>query len=133
MGLEDFQKTHGQEWSEIVRSSSFGSALSLATAEKLEEVRELSDEDIILKGPVILSDLRGHLRYETALLGLHETKPSVFSDPITEEYPNPEKEAFEQELIEQGRSPEEAAARFQIAPTPISKPKKKPAPRKKKK
>lgn len=94
--LKQFQVVHGRAWSELVQSNAFGAALSLATSEKLKAITSLTDEEIRDKGIVILSDLRGHLCYESGLLGLHEKKEFVFQDVGEEQYPSPIEEALEE-------------------------------------
>lgn len=100
--LKDFQNQHGREWAEIVSLPAFGAALALAQSEKLREVIGLTDEQIALHGANLIADLRGFLQYESGLLGLHQKKDLVFSDPDTEpQYPSPEAEALAQHLEEE--------------------------------
>lgn len=95
--LTDFQKIHGANWATIVQSPAFGAAFSIANIEKLQMVAALTDEEINTNGKIILADLRGHLKYETALISLHERKEFVFQEMPRETYPDPVKEAEEAE------------------------------------
>lgn len=72
----------------------------MAATEKIQEITQLSNEDISSKGAIILSDLRGHLKYESALLGLHEKKEFVFQQLGPEEYPDPIREAGEEAIAD---------------------------------
>lgn len=125
--LEEFQSQHGREWADIVRSTAFPAALSIATAEKIQSFVNLTDEKIATQAHIILADLRGHLRYEQALLGLHEQKKSVFDDGPTEDYTtNPEEEAHREAII-QGRLKQPDESSDVVLPTPeAAKPTRKP-------
>lgn len=94
--LKEFQARFGSEYNGIVTSECFAQALSISNAEKIQAIAALTDEEIDSKGKIILADLRGHLQYEAALLGLHERKEFVFGQLPPEEYPDPEKEAHEE-------------------------------------
>lgn len=94
--LKDFQNQHGSEWGGIVGTPAFAGALALAHRERLDKITALSDEEIANHGKIILSDLRGHLQYESVLLGLHEKKEFVFEQLPAEEYPDPAAEAREE-------------------------------------
>lgn len=94
--LKDFQNQHGSEWGGIVGTPAFAGALALAHRERLDKITALSDEEIANHGKIILSDLRGHLQYESVLLGLHEKKEFVFQQLPPEEYPDPAAEAREE-------------------------------------
>lgn len=91
--LERFQKQFGPDWAAIVASSPFAAAMTLLNVEKIRKIAELTDDEIATRGQIILADLRGHLKHENALLGLHEVKKFVFQNLAEEEYPNPEEEA----------------------------------------
>lgn len=99
--LGDFQTNHGREWAELIGRPALAAALSLASQEKLEKIRILTDDQIATYGKVILADLRGHLLYENGLLTFHEKKEFVFQDLGPEQYPDPAAEAREEELAHQ--------------------------------
>lgn len=126
--LKQFQQIHGGAWEKTVLSECFAAAVSLATAEKIEKITALSDDEIAMRGPIILADLRGHLLYETALLGLHDRKELVFSQLGPEEYPDPIEEALEEERFS-GEPPDDSDA-FQPQPE-IPSPRKSPQKKKK--
>lgn len=94
--LEDFQKRYGAAWGATVNSEVFAAALTLVHNEKLKEIAAIHDDQIHDRSQVLLADLRGHLRYEAALLGLHEKKIFVFQELGPEDYGDPVTEAFEQ-------------------------------------
>lgn len=131
--LEVFQKRYGIAWAELTGTPAFAAALALANSEKLQRIRILTDEDIALKAPVILGDLRGFLQYESGLLDLHEKKQYVFQDIGPETYPSPIDEARE-ELEAAGRpaEPDSDVPVFQ-PPVPPRPKKKRGRPRKRKK
>jgi hypothetical protein len=95
--LKNFQARHGASWASIVNSQAFAEALTLANLERIKEISQLSDEEIAGKAHVLLADLRGHFRYENALLTLHEPKDFVFQQELGEpDYPDPISELNEQ-------------------------------------
>lgn len=98
--LERFQGEHGAAWSATVSSPSFLAAFTLSNLEKIQVIAALTDDEIETHGKIILADLRGHLKYETALIGLHERKKFVFGDLPEPDYPNPVDEARAEELSE---------------------------------
>lgn len=103
--LKDFQGSHGADWSRIVGTPAFAAALALAHKELLDPITHLTDDEIATRGTVILADLRGNLRHETMLLGLHERKEFAFGQLPGEEYYPPDKEALEE--AERGERGEE--------------------------
>lgn len=94
--LENFQAAHGGEWAGLVSSPAFSAAFVLLNGEKIQSIAALTDDEIAIHAQIILSDLRGHLQHEFALLGLHEQKSLVFQQLDHEEYPDPIDEAREQ-------------------------------------
>jgi len=94
--LKEFQAQHGAEWGHLLGTPAFGAALALANQEKIQSILMLDDDEISTRATVILADLRGHLRYEAALIALHEKKELVFQQLDHEEYPDPIEEAREQ-------------------------------------
>lgn len=94
--LKEFQSRYGAQWASIVGSESFGAGLALASQEKIERILILDDDEIAARSAIILADLRGHLRYEAALLGLHERKELVFGELPEPEYPDPSSEKEEE-------------------------------------
>lgn len=139
--LKDFQAQHGSAWGELIGKPAFAAALALAHEEQIEKIRSLSDEEIAAKGAIILSDLRGHLKYEQALLGLHERKEFVFQQLGPEEYPDPEKEALDEAENINLSPPSSSITHFsgtrlqsaheQLFPTPKPRRKKKLPPKRK--
>jgi hypothetical protein len=99
--LETFQNQFGRDWAELVGTPAFSAALALAHSERIQKITILTDDEIAMRGQIILADLRGHLLYESALLGLHEKKEFVFQSLGEEEYPDPIKEAREENIIAQ--------------------------------
>lgn len=129
--LQQFQRTHGNDWARIVTSDCFAAAVALATAEKIQKISELGDEEILLRGKIILADLRGHIAYESALLGLHERKELVFGQLGPEEYPDPVEEAIDEERLgSQDQEDDMSDTGKSLLPTPA--PKKPVSPTKKK-
>lgn len=129
--LEVFQASHGRDWAEIVRTQAFPAALSIATSEKIQTILLLSDEEIATKAHIFLADLRGHLRYEAALLGLHEKKETVFSDGPMEDYStDPEREA--NEMAQDREEPEDDQMPLVPSKIEVSVRKRKPKKRAKK-
>lgn len=105
--LARFQKQFGAQWSLLVGSREFAAAMTLLNVEKIRAIAELSDEEIATRGTIILADLRGHLKHENALLGLHEVKKFVFQNLPSEEYTDPAEEArLEAERQENGEAGE---------------------------
>lgn len=118
--LKDFQSQHGAEWSQLLGTPAFGAALALANSEKIQSILLLSDDEIATRGAIILSDLRGHLKYEAALLALHEKKELVFQGLGEEEYPDPIAEAAElaeQEQHDRGDEQHSSSGAFAGAPS----------------
>lgn len=109
--LEQFQERHGGEWVAITATDAFRSALSVCNYEKIQEIATLSDQDILERSQVILSDLRGHLRYEIALTGLHEKKTLAFGDMPPPDYPSAEEEARQEALLAAGQTEEQRGER----------------------
>lgn len=139
--LEQFQNRYGRAWGELIGSPAFAAALALANAEKNQEITQLSDDGIVSKGAILLADLRGHLKYESALLGLHEKKEFVFQELGAPEYPSGIDEARDEALEEAQR---ESGIISEISlltpnvterlfPKPKGKPRGQPPKRKKKK
>lgn len=91
--LERFQGEHGAAWSATVGSPSFLAAFTLSNLEKIQAIAALTDDEIATHGKIILADLRGHLKYETALISLHERKTFAFGDLPEPDYPDPAAEA----------------------------------------
>jgi len=87
--LEIFQRDHGDQWNSIIEHPSFGAAMQFLNARKINEVSQLSDEDIEAKGKLILADLRGHLNHENDLMRLSVMKSLVFGAPPPESYADP--------------------------------------------
>lgn len=117
-------------------SACFAQALSITSAEKIQRIAALTDEEIKESGLIILSDLRGHLQHEAALLGLHERKEFVFSQLPPEEYGDPVQEAFDlsQKPPVSEEDEDQDAIEALSTPPPIVKPlRKKPKTSKKKK
>lgn len=96
MTLKEFQQSFGSEWSQLISSPAFSAALSLCRDEEIQKVHLLTDAEIESHGKIALAHLRGFLKYEFGLLGLHEKKDLVFQSGITEEYPDPIQEALEE-------------------------------------
>lgn len=94
--LKEFQAQHGAEWGHLLGTPAFGAALALANQEKIQSILMLDDDEIATRGHIVLADLRGHLKYEAALIALHEKKELVFQQLDHEEYPDPIQEAAEQ-------------------------------------
>lgn len=94
--LKEFQSLHGAEWGHLLGTPAFGAALALANQEKIQSILMLDDDEIATRGHIVLADLRGHLRYEAALIALHEKKELVFQQLDHEEYPDPILEAAEE-------------------------------------
>lgn len=94
--LERFQKQFAPDWSLIVGGAPFAAAMTLLNVEKIRAIAELTDDEIATRGQIILADLRGHLKHENALLGLHEVKKFVFQNLPAEEYRDPAQEAHEE-------------------------------------
>lgn len=129
--LEDFQARYGTDWASIVTSEPFAAALSIATAEKVQALASLTDEEIGTKGHIILAEMRGHLKYESALLGLHEKKETVFQTGPAEDYTtDPIREAHEESLRQFSQDPE--ALRPSPSGLSVRPPKEKTSPPKKK-
>lgn len=87
---EEFQQQHGAEFAQILQSNAFNAAMINLSISFMEVVRLMSDEDISKNAVVVLSDLRGKMRYQTDLISLgvvSETPPE-----ITEEYVDQVKE-----------------------------------------
>jgi hypothetical protein len=128
--LEDFQAQHGRDWAQLIGTPAFASALALSNSEKIQEIVVLTDDEIATKGQIILADLRGHLKYESGLLGLHEKKEFVFQQLGAEEYPDPAREARDEALAEaqerSGVSRGEAALSVSAHETLFPQPKNKP-------
>lgn len=135
--LKEFQARFGSEYNGIITSECFARALSIANAEKIQAIAALSDEDIQSKGAILLADLRGHLQYEAALLGLHERKEFVFSQLPAEEYPDQIQEAYDESQTAGARDTEDDDEQSVIeelsSPPPKPTLQKKPSRRKKKK
>lgn len=110
MTLKEFQQSYGPEWAQVISSPAFAAALSLCRDEELQKVHILTDAEIESHGKVALAHLRGFLKYEFGLLGLHEKKELVFQQLDHEEYPDPISEAAEQ--AEQEREHEPAQSHF---------------------
>lgn len=133
--LKEFQARFGGEYNGIVTSECFAQALSIANSEKIQVIALLTDEEIDARGKIILADLRGHLKYEAALLGLGERKEFVFGQLPPEEYPDPLVEAHEEMMAERGHQPDEEEQTMEdlmaapVAPAKTS-PKKSPAKKK---
>lgn len=72
--LEEFQKTFGSEWRGIVSSPCFAAAFRLLHVQKVAELAFKSDEEIEKNSREILSDLRGWLKHEAAMITLHDKK-----------------------------------------------------------
>lgn len=135
--LKEFQARHGSEYNGIITSEAFAQALAIANAEKVLAISVLTDEEIKQNGLIILADFRGHLRYEAALLGLHERKEFVFGTLPAEEYADPIVEAHEEMMAERGAEPDEEEQTIEDLATTLMVPKakrlRKKAPGRKKK
>lgn len=131
--LTDFQKQHGASWATIVQSPAFGAAFSIANIEKLQMVAALTDEEINTNGKIILADLRGHLKYETALISLHERKEFVFQEMPRETYPDPVKEAEEAEREENQTTTGNDATSFNLGEFQTAEAEPEPKPKTKRK
>lgn len=138
--LKRFQDRYGADWSLIVGGAPFAAAMTLLNLEKIGAIAELTDDEIATRGQIILADLRGHLKHENALLGLHEVKKFVFQNLPAEEYRDPAQEAHEEAERatdgEQADGDQDGGPQIPFPPppkpTPRTAPKKKKLPAKKK-
>ncbi len=94
--LQEFQKTHGQQWQKIVGMRSFNEGLILLNVAATEAIRQLTDDEISRNAVTILSDLRGRLRHEHALLSLPVPKEPMPTNDIREDYADAVEEAFQE-------------------------------------
>lgn len=132
--LERFQGEHGAAWSATVGSPAFLAAFTLSNLEKIQAIAVLTDDEIEAHGKIILADLRGHLKYETALIGLHERKTFVFGDLPEPDYPNPVVEAAAELSETESATTAGQPIVFQVPPeTPEPRKKRKYRKRRKKK
>lgn len=83
---QEFQKSHAEEWSKIIRSPAFSAAFALLNQEKIEKIIELTPEQIKENGIAILADLAGHLKHENDLVTLNDRKTFDLSQLPPEDY-----------------------------------------------
>lgn len=70
MTRAEFQAGHGEQWAAITGNPAFFAAMQVVSAEKLQSISKLTDEQIKEHGTAILADFRGHLGVENALIEL---------------------------------------------------------------
>lgn len=92
--LQEFQKTHGQQWARIVGMSSFNAGMVHLSIQALDKIRGLTDDEITKNSVTILSDLRGRLQHEHALFSLPVPEEESPTGDIKEDYVDAVDEAF---------------------------------------
>jgi len=70
MTKAEFQQAHGSMWAQIVRQPAFLDAIRVCGSERLNEITNLSPEQIELHGRIHLANFQGHLQTEATLLSL---------------------------------------------------------------
>lgn len=121
MTKAEFHEAHGAEWAEFTSRPSFFAAMQLVSANKLESISKLTDEQISEHGKEILADFRGHINVENALIDLAVSSPENTFDMPPETY------GANTPLVDDPESNSTAFVSFQKAPKP--KKKKSPNPR----
>jgi len=97
MTVEDFQNEHGRQWHQVLNLPSTSSAFILLSLKRMAEIESLTDEQIRNDSAIILSDIRGWMRHERALL---ELPIMLEADPLSieEEYVDPIQENHEEQI-----------------------------------
>lgn len=98
--LKQFQANYATAWKAWIDSPAYQAGSQYLRNKKLNEVSLLSEEEIEKHGKEYLSDLRGFLRHENDMAGLHDM--TDFTLPIEEvvDYISPEEEAAREQLRE---------------------------------
>lgn len=97
MTIEEFHKVHGPAWARITNLPSFTQGMIFLSIQHLEMVRTLQDHEITSNAVTILSELRGRLRMEAELMALPAMEEPTPTTPLSEEYPDSENEAWEEQ------------------------------------
>lgn len=96
MTRDDFQKAHGLQWAKIIGMRSFSEGMVLLSIELMENIKNLSDQQIREDASIILADLRGRLQHESALFDLPVIHEQSASGEIQTEYVDQEEEFHKQ-------------------------------------
>lgn len=86
MTRAEFQAQYGPHWAAFTAHPSFFAAMQLASAAKLKQLSELTDEQIKDRGDVILAGFRDRLQMENFLIELAVTAEEPAFDLPPETY-----------------------------------------------
>lgn len=104
MTKDGFQQAHGPAWAAITANPAFFAAMQHVSTAKLQRIATITDTEIKEHGTAILSDFRGHLQLENALIDLAVADHQTFSDLPPETYADPNGTPLEQPLVEPSAS-----------------------------
>lgn len=107
--VEEFQRAYGDEWLRILQMPAFRAGIALLNIRKLDELQNLSNEQVDKFSVPILAGLIGQLKHENDLCSLHKAKEDKFPWDETEEYFPPEQITQIEELKNKLRTQQERA------------------------